>query len=362
MSTGNLVAPSGSVSPATKVSAPAGVQFRRNVSGPILPGSSTSLQISTGNKFRFIGIRLQYTLVQPGTPVAITPSNILAGDEFGLIQSVILSTTDNDYIVNAKALELIKVWGRLNPHHKPVLPALKNAGTTSPVIDSTIVIPFWLLKYFDPVETSLNTKALLPGQLNMTINWGTVANVTSIAGASLGGAMTVELRTLENYGGTVPVKDFRINRIPLLNVAAGASRITTDIPFASNLSYVGFITHEYVTSTGLDSPGILSQFRMKNGEFYFYDCPPNVMRQICMQQADHFLGYSGDAYSNGELIDYSSQTSDDAWTYTPICWDGYETEALSTGGKSGLKFEYDIASTAPSGAAVDVYGLQILTA
>ena len=359
---GNVVAPAATQSVATTLNAPSGVMYRRNTSGPINPGAGTTLQIETGNKFRFLALRLQYTLTQPATPVAITPSNILAGDEFGIIKSLVIKTTDNDYIVDANAMELIKVYNRLCPRHKPVLPALKNAGTGSPVIDSTLIIPFWMLDSKNHVETSLNTSRILAGQLNCVIQWGTVANVTSIAGASLTGALTVELRSLETYGGSIPTIDMRINKMPLLNIASGALRQTTNLDVAQNLEYWGLLVHEYITN-GADNANILSRFAVRNGGVYYLDAAPISHRQTLLQTAAvGFTGFDGDAYSNGEILDYSSSTVQDAWTFYPFAWDGYKTEDFQTAGKSSLKMEYDCNTGLPANAAVDVYGFQIFRA
>ena len=354
-----MVAPAAKAVPSQTLIAPANIIYRRNSSGSINPGASTQISLDTGNKVRFLAIRLQYTLTQPGTPVAITQANILPGDEFGLIESLVLKTTDNDYIIDATALELLKVYARLNRRHKPILTALRTAGTGSPVIDSTLVIPFWMLQSVNHVETVLNLTKVLQGQINLQINWGTVASVTSIAGMTLTGAMTVEIRTLETYGGSVPTMDCRIAKIPLLNVSAGAQKQVTDIPVASNLEYWGFLTHEYITSTEADTPGILAGFRAKNGTNYFLDGAVNSHRQVLFQVNPEFTGYDGDAYATGEILDYSAATKADAWTFWPLAWDGYKTETLATKGLSGLKFEYDIAATAPAGSAVDVYAYQI---
>ncbi len=360
---GPIIAPEAQVSAQQQLSAPSGIRYKMSSSGPIQPGGKTVFNLAVGNKIRFLALRLMYTLTQPTTAVAIAPANILPGDEFALLQQLQIYTSDNDYILSATAMELLAVWNRLLRRRKPVLAALKNAGTTSPVIDSTIVIPFWMLTSKNHVETELNTTRLLQGQLSCVATWGTVANVCSIAGMTLGGAMQAEIRSLEAFGAFTPLQDLRITKIGLLNVAPGNLRQKTPVPVASNLDYFGFIVHEYNTATNpvTDQPGVISRFAFMSGDTgMISDCNLGSLRQQLWQTAPQFTT-DGNAEANGETLMYSSAAAYDAWTYVPYAWDGYKTESFSTAGLTNLVFDYDVASGVTS-PAVDVYGIQILKA
>lgn len=360
---GPIIAPAAQVSAQQKISAPAGIRYRTSATGPIQAGGKTAFALSVGNKIRFLALRLMYTLTQPASAIAIAPANIAPGDEFGLLQQLQIFTSDNDYILSASAMELLAVWNRLLPRRKPVYAPLKNAGATSPVIDSTLVIPFWMLNANNHVETELNTTRLLQGQLTALATWGNVGNVCTIAGMTLGGALQAEIRALEAYGAFTPLQDLRFTKINLLGVAPGVLRQKTPVPVATNLDYFGFIVHEYNSGTNpvTDQPGVLSRLSFKSGETAMIsDCNLGSLRQQLWQTAPQFTT-DGDAEANAESFLISSLTNYDAWTYVPYSWDGYKTEDFSTAGLTDLHFEYDVAAGVVN-PAVDVYGIQILKA
>ncbi len=339
-----LVAPPAILTNKQQLIAPSGLRKRRNCTLPIVPGGSNEVTVITGNMIRYLAINLQYTLIY-GT-AAFAPATMQPGDEFAAIQSFILQTSSGDVILNMSGAELRYVLARNNKRLLPPNTAFLGAGTAANVvIDRTLVIPFWMINDKVSVETELNTTNIPKGGLVAKIQWATAAQVTSAAGASLGGLLNCNIYSLESFGGYLPNLDLRIDRLPLTNAAANATRIPLDLPTDSNLSYYGFSLHQ--TSAGNDAQ-VISAFSFMSGGTRIIDhCYPLAEDEID-QQIDPY-----GPVSFADTVAASSQVDARAWTFFRLPEDGYKTEAVEAAQQPDLKLEFDFNSAATP--AVTVY-------
>lgn len=343
-----LVAPPAIMLPKQQLVAPSGLRKRLNCSLPIASGAQKEATIATGNMIRYFGVELQYTLIY-GT-AAFAPANMQPGDEFGIIKSLMIQTASGDVILNLSGPELRYVLGRANKRLLPPNSAFLGSGTAANVaVDRTLVVPFWLIQDHMDVQTELNTTQIPKGGLTVKIQWGTISDVTTAAGASLGGLMNCNIWTLESFGGYVPDLDFRINRIPLVGAAASAQGIKMDLPTESNLSYYGFTLHQQ--SSGSDAQ-VITSFSFASGGTRIYDSLlPSAIDEIDQQVNPYATATYGDTVAASSLVDAR------AWTFFKIPEDGYKTEAVEAAQQPDLTLKFDFNSSASPSVIVYLWTL-----
>ncbi len=350
-----IVAAAPKIATVNKLIAPSTVRYTLNQSMAIQPGQQTQVNLKTGNIIRAMFMELQYSIIVGTT--AMPASSILAGDEFSLINQFLLQTNDNDVIINASGIELMAARGQLNKHlvRKNAQLLAGVSASTTVVIDKTLVIPFWMLDTLHGVDSALDTRTMDPNGLQLSINWNTVSSLTSVAGVTLGGALKCNIWTMESFGGFTPILDLRVDKIPLPSLTSGSTGNEIALPIASNLEYRGFIIHQQAGSTLVDTPGVLTNFTVKNGQTDIVNINP-----VPWNEARNQMSGEVQSVTDAETGFVSPASDIEAWVFVDLVADGYLTEAISAKGLSSLTLKYDVAAglTNPQ---VTVYPVKIFT-
>jgi hypothetical protein len=374
---------------------PQQVRWRKQGIVPYFSGQLSTVQLARGMVYRTLALRLQASIVTSAAGTigtALTNPGVGAGGIWDVCPTIEIIANGSDSLKRFSGLELRelnKYWYSTPARPDGWLP-FPSSGTTIANIDSTLMMPFWMLKAIRPLDTALDSRLLSSLQLNVT--WGNVFNVVSSAyvpvaantAAFAAGSPTMQIYSNESFDPTKTqaFSQFRVfKQIDTADFAGGA---VTQVPYQLPVGqmYRAFYIHCQNTpattgaSTGLavDSPGVtsavgteggptargpLSAIRVKSGTTVFADWDANVWQATYGLQ-DAVLrteDTAGVQIEQGGLMATGSLYNPDAHYFVDLCTDGFMSEAIDTIGMAEIHLEFDTLAAIPT---VNIIPMQII--
>jgi hypothetical protein len=338
--------------------------------------------------YRSLALRLQAQIVTSagGTiGTALTNAGVSAGGIWDIAQTIEIIANGSDSLKRFSGLELRelnKFWFStpLRPDGWVPFPS---SGTTIASIDSTLMLPFWMLKAIRPIDTALDSRLLSSLQINVT--WGNVFNVVSSAYTPVANntasfasnpVMTVYSNESFDPTKTQAFSQFRVfKQIDTSDFSGGA---VTQVPYQLPVGqmYRGFYIHAQAATpssganTGLTvdqtgaaiggvTRGPLNAIRVKSGTTVFADWDATVWQgsyglQDAILRTEDTAGVQ---IEQGGLMGASSNYLPDAHYFVDLCTDGFLSEAIDTIGMAEIHLEFDTNIAIPQ---LNILPMQII--
>lgn len=302
--------------------------------------SERTIKLDRGFNIRELALKLtcNVNVATGGTTTA--RGNIAAAGVWSLIRNIRLKLNSNNNIrdFSGDVLQMLN-WFYYNQGDLDSLNIVGIAADGSAIVETTLLLPLWMVDSRKPIDTML--AAPLLSDLSLTVNWGNAANVGTATGFEISSA-TLEVSKLASYGLNGPFNTQVLNVIQESDVPV-STRFQVELP-VGNL-YRSFLIGQQ-NSAGDDDPDNIENIRLfSGGTDYFnidFEAFQNWQRRRNRQQQS--LDSTGALNSN-----FVSTNRDlNAWQYIDLVTDGLMSETLNTTGFSTLKLEFEVTGALDS--------------
>jgi hypothetical protein len=362
-------------------------------------GSAEIVQISKGNLFRDLIIRLTGGLTLAA--VSNTRALTLLGDEWAAVAKIRIVANSSDVLFEMSGNQLYWLNRDFMGTNPSVTPALGDGVTANPTFDSCLVIPFWAMRNAKAADGSFDSGNLRDFRIEITWNPATAIN----AAATYATNPSIELGSYEAEDSSAfsPLYIPRaIASSKVYAAAVAADRYALDI----GPSYKGFLIIAKNQAGTQETPGVITNLKLVSGsrvyreyteqmlfqyatfrhDVPFQQFPTPVMPGVALVHAvgvaDGTVDDVGAAFAQATLnnnfkelttklnqlqnllsgniyqgnVRQSAVNNHKAVYPLNLCPDGYVTEAINTNGFDDFYFE--IATNAA--ATIEVVSLQML--
>jgi len=296
--------------------------------------SERTIKIDRGFNIRELAIKLTANINVASSGDTTTRANIVASGIWGLIRNIRLKLNSNNNIrdFSGDILQMLN-WFYYNQGDLDALNVVGIAADGSQIVETTLLIPLWMVDSRKPIDTMLAAPIL--SDLSLTVNWGNAANVGTGTGFEISSA-TLEVSKLVSYGLNGPFNTQVLNVIEE-NTVGVSSRFQVELP-VGNL-YRSFLIGQQ-TSAGVDDPGNIKNVRLFSGgtDYFNLDFEAYQNWQKRRNRQTQYLDSTAALDTNF----VSSNRDLDAWLYVDLVTDGLMSETLNTTGFSTLKLEFDV--------------------
>jgi len=299
-----------------------------------------SNQLGLGMLYRELLLELQGTIqaTSAGTYGKYSPTLLLGGDEWGLIQKLEVVVNGGDTIRSFKGEELA-MYNTLLFNRPRRLNATFGTTSTYSAFDSVLILPFWDFKSVSPIDTLLDSSKLSDFRIQVT--WGSDLTMANFTGSTFITNPTLTVTSRESYGlsGRFSVsRNFKITNPAAVGTQKG---YTIQLPLGN--IYKGFFINTK-DANGNDLADCIDRVQLVSGTNVFLDCNYKALRNWQTLRKGQSIGLVDSTLAQIPCA-VSSKTNIDAWTYIDLIDDGYVTEAIDTYKLSELKLQFDVNQT-----------------
>jgi len=304
----------------------------RILTGPTIAfsqGSKETEKIDRGYIIREIAVRLSCTITT--TDTAITAADILPAGLWGIVENMRLKLNSNTNIrdLSGDQLKLLNYY-YYNLGDFTDESALVVAAGETVTVNSTLIIPLWMVDSMQPIDTQLDARLL--SNLELQIDWGDITNITDAANVTLD-ACSMETGTLNAFGIEGPFNT-QLVTAEQFEVTGSNSRFQIDLS-TGNL-YRSFLVG-CQDSNGDDLVNAIDNIRIFSGGTDFFNVPAEMWQRWSAKRERTIKGLND---GSGQFV--SSRRDIDAWFYVDMVTDGYLSETINAIGLSTLKIELDV--------------------
>lgn len=320
------------------------INFWRDTGKQLLfaPNSRVSVTMDRGMVYREMYLRLTGAITCTAANNIV--ANMFPGEEWGLIQDIVVRLNGNDILKRFSGAYLR--W--LNYQLYGTFPLksvnlLGNSTAANPNFDSTLVVPFWMPRSARPMDFALDTRNL--ARVDLEVQFGNYTNINSAATAfTTPPIVQAYLHQVTNVTGQFS----RWNILPIsVNSPGAQNRLQIPIP-------VGYLYRSFMI---YDPSNAVKNVYIESGPSQWVNLPVNVLDTVIAQtrrgndwlpivigNSQGFLGVSGDGWNN--------------WLYFDHCSDGFNAESIDTFGMSEFYIYVDTVNASP--ATITVYPFQLV--
>lgn len=315
----------------------------RILTGPTINYSANAKQsekLDRGFVLREIALKLSVGLT---TTVgnAIDATNVSADGLWGVVKNIVLKLNSNTNIRNFTGgdLKLLNYF-YYNQGDFPQEANLLIAADSTVTVESTLIMPIWMVDSVQPIDTQLD--ATLLSNLELEIEWGDVADITSATGATISTDPTLQVGTLNTFGIKGPFNTQIVTRQTESNTGVNSKY---QIQLATGNMYRSLLIGAQ-TSAGVDDPGKIDNIRLFSGGTDFVNVPADMWDIWSTSRERNVESVNDAGTADGRFLSDSRDL--DAWFYLDLVTDGHLSETLNSIGMSELKLELDINTSIDS--------------
>ena len=311
-------------------------------------------ELYRGYVVRDLYLTLRYTIDPEGTATTgdIDIGDVQAGGEWGVIKRVkILASNNTIYDITGQQLvyinNLLSEGGLINSPLNTFL-AGESAGLIT--VNSTLRIPFWMLRQAVPTDTMLNT--VLLNDFSIEVQWGNVTDVVNpTATPSFGTAPTL---TVSQYGSQQVMSSSGSIRRFTFNTRKLTGGSDQRIQLGLGEIYDWLIIHTKTENASTENPGHLRNLRIESGSKNYLDMDADTLRDVTHQDYGMIgpMGFqiaAGGAFSS--VANYPPGVMDlNAWYPIRFGQDGQLSESLDARSLSQL----DLIIDSDTGVNLDI--------
>jgi len=304
----------------------------RFLTGPTLQyaaGAKETEKIDRGYIIREIALRLTCTITT--TDTAITAADIVPAGLWGLVENLRLKLNSNTNIrdISGDQLKLLNYF-YYNQGDFTDESALVVGTATTVTVNSTLILPLWMVDSMQPIDTQLDARLL--SNLELQVDWGDISKITGAANVTLDSAQ-MEIGTLNSFGIKGP---FNTQLVTAEQYDLSGSNSRFQIELATGNLYRSFLIG-CQDSSGNDLVDAIDNIRIFSGGTDFFNLPAE-MWQRWSDKRERIIQNVNDG--SGRFV--SSNRDMDAWFYVDMVTDGYLSETINAVGMSTLKIELDV--------------------
>lgn len=304
----------------------------RFLTGPTVQfaeGAKETEKIDRGYIIREIALRLTCTITT--TDTAITASDISPAGLWGIVEGLRLKLNSNTNIrdISGDQLKLLNYFYYNQGDYTDEAGLVVGTGTTI-TVNSTLILPLWMVNSMQPIDTQLDARLL--SNLELQVDWGDIADITDAANVTLDSCQ-MEIGTLNAFGIKGP---FSTQLVTAEQYELSGSNSRFQIELATGNLYRSFLIG-CQDSNGDDLTGAIDNIRVFSGGTDFFNLPAE-MWQRWSDKRERVIQNVNDG--SGRFI--SSNRNMDAWFYVDMVTDGYLSETINAVGMSTLKIELDV--------------------
>jgi hypothetical protein len=297
-----------------------------------------SQQLGLGMLYRELYLNLQGTITSNNSNPVFTPSTLLAGDEWGVVQRIDVLVNGADNIASFTGEEL-GIWNAFMLGRPRDLTLANAAGTVN--FDQHLILPFWDKTSYTPIDSLLNSARL--SDLRVNITWGSATSVSNNTGATFTVAPTLTIASRECFGIQGDFSTWRRFRMVDNNVAAN-QQYEVRLPLGN--VYRGFLINTK-TAAGVDLADCIDRVKLISGTNVYFDLDYSTLQRtsrannarppIIVNQ-----NQNDTTNINTRLLSIALSSSADlrGWAMLDLVDDGYLTEAIDTVALSELKLQF----------------------
>jgi hypothetical protein len=315
------------------------VRWRKQQPVTYVSGAKQVIQLSRGMIYRemYLNLTCTPTLSAANNTIA----NAAKGDQWGVVKRIDIVANASDIIRSFTGEQLWflnRFYYGFNPR---VFSILGDGATANPVLDSTLIIPFWSPRSAKPMDTCLDSREL--SDLRLEITWGTFTDVNSAATAWTTNPQIV-VGSLEAFGIDGPFNLARVTQVQVTPAGANTG-LRVDLPVGPQ--YRGLLIN--TTTGGNDTTGLVTNVKLISGTTVFYDQSEGMIRDTFHLRNDLLFPFTRPTAAGIGFIPRalnSPANNQDAWYGIELVTDGYTTEAIDTYGFSEFYLELALSAAA----------------
>ena len=305
---------------------------RRRKQGTISFSSNNKVSegISRGMVYRELYLHLT------GTLDCVAASNTQAatkrGDEWALVKRIDVIANGTDVIKSISGTTL-RILNSLMYGVPPRVSVELGNGTADPGFNSVLVLPFWMPKAVQPMDTALDSRQL--SSLNIEITWGDAQDLNALADGFVTNP-TVKLSSLESFNVKGPFSQFRVWEIEK-EVTANNSRFQVQLPVGG--IYRGVLIN--TTDDDNDVATVLQNFKLVSGSTVFADVDGFPFREVEQMRSGFHRPFDGTKYLDNFIGDANNF---EGWYMYDHVTLGLLSESIDTLGFSEFTLECDVVT------------------
>lgn len=326
---------------------PQAVRRRRDKVIAFSANNIVSESLSRGTIIRELWLRLQgtHTIAAGNNTVAKTE----LGDEWAIVKNIRIIVNGSTVLCNlsGRALSALQYFFLGNFPHLSSAAATGatqiGAGTADPVVDSVLVIPFWMPKAVKPMDTCLDARKI--SDITVEVQWGTFTDVNADSSAFTGGQITVYSLRAFNFPTDFLFSTWK--RPTLIQpVTAANSALQIQLPVGD--LYRALLLEVWETTGTVHARNIINNIKIKSGSTEFLDLPGSVLRQVGFGRGEFGRPQNDTITARYDPMRASADFDLDAYYWIDLLSDGRIAESIESATLSELFLELDVnAGTAP---------------
>jgi len=285
-----------------------------------------------------VNLKAQLTLTGANNTVA----NTKIGDEWALLQLIEVVANGGDVIFSMTGNELFEYNANVLGIQPAITPTLGDGATANVTIDSSLIIPLWLLRGIKPLETAC--EAYRYTALQMRYTYGTFTDVNaSASGFTSNPTVDTHVDQQEATALFVPPLKRRVARY--VYDVQGANP-NARFYLESGWYYSGLLISCQANGGGNDLAGNISNIKLQCGPTNLRDqngVSATRFGQMTQQiETGIFQATTGIATAAKKRISGGSNPL--AWTYMNFLRDGRTSQAIGSTASQDLFLEMNIAA------------------
>lgn len=308
-------------------------------------GGQQTEDLGRGMVYRDLILRLK---CKPTIAAAANLSDdVDRGDGWGVVKLIEVLANNNQVIRSITGNQLWWMNYFMFGTIPPLSPGLGDDdgagnGTSNPLIDVCLVLPFWMFRCVRPMDTALDSRVL--SDLKIRITWGTYTDIHDDATAWTT-QPTIDVHSLESAMAKGP---FALQTVYNMTktVTADDSKFQVFLPVGD--VYRAFLINS--TDAGVDAGDIVNNVKLKSGTTVFYDAPRKVIQQYdgmmhpgIGRPIDNPLNTAGGGATAYNKLQRSDKSDLDGWLFVDLVTDGYLSDSIDTLGFSEFYLELDVS-------------------
>lgn len=309
----------------------------------LVPGSTLPpIDVPPGPVYRNLHLNLYGTFTSGGTGHSTATLN--PGEEWALLPRIeFLNNNVTKRRFSGEALQWYNYYKRLRRNLSPDL-ACNSAQTSARNIDSSLMLPFWMLGSSHPMDTAEPT--VLSTNCQLQIDCAALTALSS-SGGTLSASLTLDVYREFSTDYPFPLTPCTIQDDAFLPGQAAGSDIV--VPLTSmGPAYRGVLISTKTAGSVADA-NVLTRVRVgANGtSTIYYDSQASAIRSKNLaytQQAPQFLA-AGAASATLQNPFLAPGSLISAWTYVDFLQDGRLMESIRSAGVSDLKLILSTSGT-----------------
>jgi len=331
--------------PLAQLSTDAALPIRRKNPPSTFKGAGVTdiVPLLKQNVIRALALRLT---VQPTlTGANNTVANTLKGDEWGCITKIRIVANGSDVLLDVSGDDLWWINRLVYGSQPRVQVTLGDGATANPSLDSTLLVPFWLLRSFKPMDGALESFRLT--NLQIEITYGTFTLINSAATAYTANPQ-VEISLLEVEPTAQYIPPFIGRTYQQVKDDAAAQ---TDGRFVldSGPYYRGLLLNFSTVNTGLaDIANALTNLKLVIGSTVVCDLSGPALLAIgeLGNSLNPGIEFATTGIASQTKLRISGSSTPLGWYWLNLCDDGYMTESLSTPSSGDAALVYSTTGAA----------------